>query len=468
MLRYALVLGAMAAVASVFGAPTVPTNVTDVATNLIVGGPGYLMELEVHIANNESKVANGNHLTQAGWIPSWAVKKGDRLYVVDEASATLSSYEFNLSTKALELKDMAKGSSGVVHLAINGAHTRLMGAAYGEGTIDVWDVNDATGRLKHLQSLSSNNSSKGSPTVPHPHQVVYEPHERFALVNDLGTDTILVIDTKDPNKFAVTNRIPVMPPGCGPRHGAFFPKYPEDIKKLGNLFYVVVCEKANLLAVYRVANETDKLCLHQVQVVSTYGPNSQPKDPKAAAAGGILLLPRGDEALGIADIYVTNRLTGHESDHIAHFAFNNGTVEFKDDVSTGGIAPRAIATVFGNTDVLVTNQRGEVGLAGFKRDPANGSLGPKAVLQVPRVFFDSTNTEAGPQFVMQVTHADLLNVGGFFPSAGTGVSTSGLAAPTGTATANTSGPPQGSQMTTASAAPAAGGVFTTTMVLGDH
>jgi len=403
----------MAAAASAFHAPVAgPKQARDgggAKLDLVVGGPGYLMELEVDTGKNEVKLAHNNNLRQAGWTPNWMIKRENRLYVVDEMSSALSSYAFNPSTHTLELKDKVNGSSGVVHIAINEANTRLVGAAYGEGKVDVWDVSNRDGKLERMVSFPSSGMFgplKKKQAAPHPHQAVLDPTGRYFLVNDLGTDTILVIDSKD-DRFGVTNRVSVLPAGCGPRHGAFYPKYEADLATFNKVFYMVVCEETNNLVVYGAAYGANNMSLFPVHVVSTYSPDLPPKNASTAAAGGLVLIPRGGNMSGIADVYISNRATGYDEDHIAHFLFDGndqGSVQFKDLVKTGGTFPRAISTVFGNYAILAVNQKGEFGLTAFKRDPENGALDPKPMLKIPNAFFENTKKDFGPQFVMQVVH----------------------------------------------------------------
>ncbi|KAG5786426.1 hypothetical protein H9Q69_014422, partial [Fusarium xylarioides] len=46
----------------------------------------------------------------------------------------------DLEANKLTLKTKKAGSVGVVHLEFNSDKTRLVGAAYGNGTIDVWNT----------------------------------------------------------------------------------------------------------------------------------------------------------------------------------------------------------------------------------------------------------------------------------------------------------------------------------------
>lgn len=58
------------------------------------------------------------------------------------------SIQFDTTTNNLKLVQEATGSSGVVSLAFNKDQTVLVGAAYGEGQVDVWNVSASDGNLE--------------------------------------------------------------------------------------------------------------------------------------------------------------------------------------------------------------------------------------------------------------------------------------------------------------------------------
>lgn len=59
-----------------------------------------------------------------------------------------TSIQFDPATNELKLVQSAAGSSGVVSLEFNQDKTVLVGAAFGQGQVDVWDVSAADGTLK--------------------------------------------------------------------------------------------------------------------------------------------------------------------------------------------------------------------------------------------------------------------------------------------------------------------------------
>ncbi|KAK7592686.1 hypothetical protein V3481_007294 [Fusarium oxysporum f. sp. vasinfectum] len=128
---------------------------------------------------------------------------------------------------------------------------------------------------------------------PHPHQTNFDPTHRFFAINDLGTDSILIIDSKD-DAFQVINIIKVLP-GCDPRHGVFYPR-----GVLWATHYIVICEISDQLLVYTVLYRGTYLDLKLIQGISTFGPGFPPANAASAAAGAILLAPNN------RDLYISN------------------------------------------------------------------------------------------------------------------------------------------------------------------
>lgn len=105
--------------------------------------------------------------------------------------------QFDPASNSITLVQNATGSSGVVFLEFNSDATRMLGASFGEGQIDVWDVSAADGTMSLMKQIVSNDTlgpNKARQDSPHPHQALLDNSGRFFVVNDLGTDTILVRD----------------------------------------------------------------------------------------------------------------------------------------------------------------------------------------------------------------------------------------------------------------------------------
>lgn len=329
----------------------------------------------------------------SGHSPSWvSFVEPDLLYAVDEWSNLIRRFKLDVAGDSLDKEPLqVNGSSGVVHLEFNKDHTRMVGAAYGGGMIDIWDVSD--GGLKLLKSLPSDDPlgpNTERQAAPHPHQSVLDPSGRFFAVNDLGTDHILLIDSE--SDYDIVSHIPLTPAGAGPRHGAFYPRGADKATH-----YMVLCEIKNLIVVYELTYTDSTIEFKQIQEVSSFGPDAKPA--AEAAAGELAII--GDH------VYISNRLTGADTDDISHFAITKcGTtgavsLKFSDSASTGGTLPRMFSASSSGKELLVGNQGGALGLValGIKED---GSLEKEPRASVKAAEF-GTEENSGPMFVKQIS-----------------------------------------------------------------
>ncbi|KAK0388370.1 hypothetical protein NLU13_4615 [Sarocladium strictum] len=325
----------------------------------------------------------------AGHSPSWlAFSEPSLLYAVDESSNLTRSFNLDVAGNKLEKKAEEVGSAGVVYLEFNKERTRMVGAAYGAGTIDVWDTSE--GGLSLISTLKSDDPlgpNKERQNAPHPHQALLDPSGRFFAVNDLGTDHILLIDSAD-DAFKIVNHVPVEPAGAGPRHGSF---YPRDAEKATH--YMVLCEIKNLIIVFELSYTDSSIEFTKIQEISSFGPDA---NPSADAAAGELAIV-GDH------VYISNRLTGDETDDISHFAIHKcgekPELRFVDSVSTGGTLPRMFSVTSSGRELLVGNQGGALGVVaiGINED---GSLEKEFRASIKASEFGEAG--AGPQFVQQI------------------------------------------------------------------
>lgn len=306
--------------------------------------------------------------------PTWVeFVEPNLLYAVDEWDVGMRLFNLDIagdgSASLSGPVAEANGSSGVVHLEFSQDGSRMVGAAYGGGSIDVWDVSG--GQLNLVKTIASEGELgpvKPNQAAPHPHEAVLDPSGRYFVVNDLGTDELLVIDSQD-DAFDLVDSVKVEPAGCGPRHGVF---YPADAAEATH--YIVVCELANLVNVYELSYGADALTFTEVQSVSTFESGTA---PEGAAAGEIVLSPSG------TDLYVSNRLVGGASDTLAHFSVDAAELTLVSEVPSGGVLPRMFSLGLDGTELFVGNQNGPIGVAAFDINE-DGSIAaePKATLDV--------------------------------------------------------------------------------------
>lgn len=299
----------------------------------------------------------------------------------------------------MKLVQNATGSSGVVFLEFNKDQTRMVGAAFGQGQIDVWDVSAADGQMALLKQIPAGGTlgpDADRQAAPHPHEALLDPTGRFFVVPDLGTDSIIVIDSQD-DAFDISNRITVQPAGSGPRHGSFFPLGAEQATH-----FFLVCEIQNLVQVFELTYSCDNLDFNQVENLSTFGADFPPANITAAAAGELVI------SADNKDLYVSNRLTGNATDSISHFAINAAATStagdkiltFVDQISSGGLVPRMFSLSADDSLLFSTNQDGENALLALTRDTNTGSLTEKPLASVVLDGFAAPSF--GPQFIMEI------------------------------------------------------------------
>ncbi|KAK7702099.1 hypothetical protein SLS64_009960 [Diaporthe eres] len=368
------------------------SSAADGAKKLLVGGgPSGIVAAADFDGASFNIVANDS---TAGTSASWMVfKEPNLLYAVEENSNNTRLFNFDPATNDLKLVQNAAGSSGVVSLEFNQDKTVLVGAAFGQGQVDVWDVSAPDGTLKLLKQIPVGGTPgpvTGRQDSPHPHQALLDPSGRFFVVNDLGTDSILVLDSQ--NDFNISNRVTVEA-GNGPRHGSFISSGADKATH-----YFLACEITSVIKAFELTYTGDNLEFKEVQSLSSFGADFPPANATAAAAGELVTTSCGKH------LYVSNRLTGNTTDSISHFSIDSSNaaapLAFVDQVSSGGLIPRMFSLAADEGVLFSTNQDGESGLLALTRDAKTGSLteAPIASLTVDKFGGPSF----GPQFVMEV------------------------------------------------------------------
>ncbi|PTB74924.1 putative isomerase YbhE [Trichoderma longibrachiatum ATCC 18648] len=109
-----------------------------------------------------------------GTIPSWLkFIPPNTLYAVDEGSSSTSLYNVNVAANTVTEFTRAQGSPGVVHLEVNKAGTRMLGAGFGSGNIDVWDIEGGgLTLLKTIPSPGPVGPDTARQASPHPHMAL--------------------------------------------------------------------------------------------------------------------------------------------------------------------------------------------------------------------------------------------------------------------------------------------------------
>jgi len=362
---------------------------------LLIGGPSQILTADF---DGASFAITSKNVT-AGSAPSWLRynPSTNTLYAVNENGDNLNQFTLDSKTKTNPAYvGSATGSAGVVFLEFNKDQTRMVGAGYGSEKIDVWDVSDSSAVPKLLKSLKIDGSLGPGQTAHHPHQALLDPTGNFMIIPDLGGDQLLVLDTRD-DKYEFSNTVALFE-GAGPRHGGF-------IKAGDKTFYTVGCELSNKVILFELDySDESKLGFKEISTQSSYGAHFPPANPSSAAVGAVAV------ASNNRDVYISNRLSGNETDSIAHFVFSADTpsLDFADTVSSFGIQPRAmhLSTDEDQSLLFVANQAGENGLVALQRCPNSGALAAEPLALHPMgdlIPADQQGaTYPGPQFVQEI------------------------------------------------------------------
>lgn len=275
----------------------------------------------------------------------------------------------------------------------------MVGSSFGIGRIDVWDVSPTDGTLTLRRQIISNDKPAAGQSAPRPHQALLEPSGRFFAVNDLGTDTVLIIDS-EADKFDIVNkiRVPDANAGCGPRHGAFFPNGAQKASH-----YFLLCELTRQILVFPVNYNSSVMDFGQPQVISATAPDFVAPGPGTPATGAEIILSGDNKSVFVSIRGTTNQT----ADSISRFTVNplsggNVRLEFAQSIGSGGKIPRMfnLSPDPAQSHLISTNQDGAFGLVAFARGGIDGALQETPVASLAlNAFGEPTH---GPQFAQGV------------------------------------------------------------------
>jgi 6-phosphogluconolactonase len=279
----------------------------------------------------------------------------DLYYFVDEQGSAL-----NVLRRRDGWEPLARiGTMGAqpCYVALSSDQSWLAVANYGDGSIALWRLDPESGLPLDLPEVRQNGGSgpvAGRQDGPHAHCACFSPDGRWLYHADLGTDEVLAYPfDAEAGWLGDATRAYAAPAGSGPRHLVFHPHAPLAL---------LVSELASTITVMEVGNGL----LVPRETLSTL-----PMDfGGESLAGHVSLNAAGDRA------YVTNR--GHDS--IAVFAWDDGVLELRQHVPSGGASPRAFVVLETEHQLALANEEG--GNLTFFDLAVDGTLSPM-VLDLP-------------------------------------------------------------------------------------
>jgi 6-phosphogluconolactonase len=305
--------------------------------------------------------------------PSWVAlhPNGRFLYAVNEVqnykgpnSGGVSAFSIDRSTGKLTfLNEVASRGADPCYIIVDDSGKHVLVANYTGGNIATFPI-AADGKLGEASAFIQHTGHGLNPKrqeAAHAHSIDLSPDERFAFVDDLGLDELLVYKFDKSKGSLKPNNPPFakLDAGAGPRHFVLHPS---------GQFAYVVSEMASTVTAFSMQLKTGML--HRLQSISTLPDDFKGENDDAE----IRIHPSGKF------LYASNR--GHDS--ITVFAVDpaKGTLTVVEHASTQGKTPRSFEIDPTGTLLFAENQESN-NIVVFHIDEKTGKLTPTGkVLEV--------------------------------------------------------------------------------------
>ena len=272
-----------------------------------------------------------------------------------EKTGTVSAYAIDAAAGRLSFLNLQPSAGAIpCHLDVDVNGSTLLLANYSGGSVASFPL-DPEGRLGPAISVIQHEGSSVDPvrqTGPRAHSINLDPHDRFAVAADLGTDEVLVYRF-DPGTGVLEPNTPPsvsVDPGGGPRHFAFHPS---------GRFGYVINEMGSTVTAFRYDGE--KGTLDPIQTVTTL-----PEDFEGVThTAEVRVHPSG------RFLYGSNR--GHDSIAIFSIDQETGRLTARGHESTRGKTPRNFEIDPTGTWLLAANQDSD-SVVVFRIDSETGAL----------------------------------------------------------------------------------------------
>jgi 6-phosphogluconolactonase len=310
-----------------------------------------------------------------------AKERGRVLYAVNELSngkGAVAAFTVSADNLLSPLNQVPSQGDGPCYLSVNALTRTVYTANYHGSSISVFPAlrDGSVGEaIQHLDFRDPRRFDRPGPdprqVTPHPHSVTMSPDRRFAIVNDLGNDSIDVFSIHQ-SDGCLSGDGPVRckrPPASGPRHIAFHPN---------RRWAYGISELNSTLQHYRWVEQTTSAQLEPLgPEVSMLGTNAPGQAANAAAEVAISADGRF--------LYATNR--GDDSLTVFLIDQQSGALLFRQRTSSGGKTPRHFLLDRSGAWLLCCNN-GSDAVTVFARDPHDGRLdGPRSTAAIECPMF---------------------------------------------------------------------------------
>jgi 6-phosphogluconolactonase len=297
---------------------------------------------------------------------------GHFLYAVNEVgkykgpnSGGVSAFSIDRKTGKLTfLNEVASRGADPCYIIVDKSGKYVLVANYTGGSVAVFPIladgklGEATAFVQHTGKGPNAERQEG----PHAHSIDLSPDQRYAMVDDLGLDELLVYKFDSAKGTLAPNNPPFakLDAGAGPRHFALRP----DGK-----FAYVLAEIAHTVTVF--SNDAANGKLQSLQTITTLPRDFKGRNDDAE----IQMHPSGKF------LYASNR--GDDSIAIYAIDESKGTLTAVGIVPTGGKEPRSFEIDPTGTLLFAENQKSD-SIVIFKIDQKTGQLTPDVrLLDIP-------------------------------------------------------------------------------------
>jgi 6-phosphogluconolactonase len=292
-------------------------------------------------------------------------KKRKYLYAVNETveyegkkSGAVSAFAIDPKTGDLRFLNKQPSLGGApCHLTVSDSGRFVLVANYVGGNVSVFPVENGgnLGAAIDFEQHSGSGLNRERQEAAHAHSIILDKNNRFAFVNDLGIDKVMIYNFDAENGKLEPNAAQPFyqtKAGAGPRHFKFHP----DGK-----FAFVINELDSTIA--SLEYDDKRGILKEIQIISTLPASFS----GANSCADIHVSPGG------RFLYGSNR--GHDSIAVYKIDEKTGRLDFVEHASTQGKTPRNFAIDPTGKFLLAANQSSD-SIVTFRLDEKTGKLQP--------------------------------------------------------------------------------------------
>ena len=275
-------------------------------------------------------------------------------------SGYITAHEIDLEKQTLTLIN-SQNSGGLTpcYVSLDLANRFLLAANYSSGSFRCFPIQDNGGLGSAVQTVHHHGQSihPERQTEPHIHCILTDPTNYFVYAADLGADQIVTY-TFNSNTGVIKkihDGVTSLPPGSGPRHLYFHPRYP---------WVYLITELSNRIHCYKIDEGSNLIETHQLSTI----PENQNSESFSAE---IAIDPLG------LFLYTSNR--GLDCISIFSISQIEGTLKYLTTVSAEGKYPWSL-DINSTGDFLIVTNKFSNNIVVFQRNNKNGMLDKTAEL----------------------------------------------------------------------------------------